>query len=221
MDLRKLHNLAKREFINDQTREGMVVLDAGCGCGGDLLKWGHHNITVYACDPNVTSILEARKRSKGKTNFHFFNGDISHTPVQPYDIICYNFSLQYIFVNEQTFRCSIDNICARSKVGTVFMGVVPDSDAIFLAPDSVRDANGNEFHKGVLSGEFSDRVRFFVKDSPYYACGAITEPVCHKDLLMTFLGRAGFECTTWTPFISFSTGTITDMYSKFVFTKTR
>lgn len=217
MDLRKLHNMAKRDFINSVTRDGYLILDAGCGCGGDMVKWGQHNVVVYACDPDTASIHEARRRAKNKS-WHFFNGDISKTPVQPYDIICYNFSLQYIFESEATFTRTIKDIVKRSKVGTMLMGVVPDSDDM-LTHDSFTDHLGNVFDKGELTGEFGDTVKFFVKGAPYYSKGPRPEPVCYKDILSTMLLRAGFERTSWEPLLPWPTGTISDMYARFIFTR--
>lgn len=222
MDLRKLHNANKRDFINNVVKEGQTILDAGCGCGGDLMKWGHNKVVVYACDPDPASITEARKRSKTlKQKVHFFNGDISKTPIQEYDIICYNFSIHYIFATEELFMKTIKCISERTKIGTKIIGVVPDSDEILMAPTFTRDHLGNEFIKGNLNGEFGDLVKFNIAGSPYYKNGPVTEPVCYKDLLITYLEREGFELETWTPFISFPTGCISDMYSKFIFCRIR
>lgn len=219
MNLRKLHNEYKRYFIQDCTKEGQVILDAGCGCGGDIHKWSHQNVVVYACDPNNESVHEAKKRTRGSKKFHFFNGDISSTPIQGYDIICYNFSIHYIFETEELFLKTIQNIKQRSKVGTKIIGVVPDSDEILLSENFKRDSLGNEFSKGKLTGGFGDLVQFNIQGSPYYKNGPVLEPVCYKELLITYLEREGFELDVWCPFIPFTTGFISDMYSKFIFTR--
>lgn len=222
MDLRKYHNELKRHFIADVVKEGQLILDAGCGCGGDLLKWSRHNVVVYGCDPNAESIKEAKRRVKStklKTEVHFFNGDISSTPVQDYDIICYNFSIHYVFASEELFMKTLKNIKDRSKIGTKVIGVVPDSNEILLAPIFKRDQNGNEFTKGKLDGNFGNLVKFCIAGSPYYKNGPITEPVCYKDLLVTYMERQGFELELWTPFVSFPTGLISDLYAKFIFTR--
>lgn len=220
MDLRKLHNISKRDFINEVTREGNTVLDVGCGCGGDLMKWGRNNVVITACDPDERSVCEARSRSKNlRIPANFFVGDISITPEQEYDIICYNFSLQYTFASENLFKKTIECIKNRSKIGTVLMGVVPDSDAIMLLPPLSRDPFGSEIHKGEITGEFGDSVKFYVPGTPYYKNGPVSEPVAWKDLLQTYLFKQGFVLTLWTPLLSFSTGTVSDVYSKFIFTR--
>lgn len=220
MDLRKLHNISKRDFINEVTRDGNIVLDVGCGCGGDLMKWGHNNVVLQACDPDERSVCEARNRSKKLgISASFFVGDISVTPVQPYDIICYNFSLQYTFASEHLFKKTIKCIKDRSKVGTILMGVVPDSDNIMFLPPFTKDAFGSEIHKGPLTGEFGDTVKFWIPGTPYYKNGPVAEPIAWKDLLQTYLLKEGFVLTLWSPLISFSTGTVSDVYSKFIFTR--
>lgn len=223
MDLRKVHNELKRDFISQNVKEGQLILDAGCGCGGDLLKWSKHNVVIYGCDPNAESIQEAKRRSKKSKikSVHFFNGDISSTPILKYDIICYNFSLQYVFESEELFKRTIKNIKERSKIGTKIIGVVPDSNEILLSPIFKRDSLGNEFSKETLSGDFGDRVKFCIAGTPYYKNGPISEPVCYKDILVTYLENDGFELELWDYFVTFPTGLISDMYSKFIFTRVK
>lgn len=218
MDLRKLHNEYKRYFIEDNIKEGQIILDAGCGCGGDVHKWSHQNVIVYACDPDSKSVKEAKRRTKGSKKFHFFDGDISSTPVKQYDVICYNFSIHYIFSTEELFLKTIKNIKERSKIGTKVIGIVPDSEEIILAQQFKKDSLGNEFSKGPLTGGFGDTVQFNIAGSPFYKNGPILEPVCYKELLITYLEREGFILDIWTPFIPFTTALISDMYSKFIFT---
>ena len=220
MDLRKLHNLSKKDFIQEVTKDGNVVLDVGCGCGGDFLKWGHNNVVVIACDPNERSVCEAKiRRAKVKIPIDVYLGDISCTPVNQYDIICYNFSLQYTFASSELFKQTIKCIKDRSKIGTTLMGIVPDSDFIMMLPNHTVDSFGNEIHKEELFGEFGESVNFYVPNTPYYKNGPLPEPVAWKDLLVTYLCKIGFELTLWTPLISYTTGTVSDVYSKFIFTR--
>lgn len=205
MDLRKLHNMVKRDMI-ESLGDAKVILDAGCGCGGDLPKW-KHGMVVYACDPNSQSLQEARNR-RSKARVHFFNGDISRTPIHPYDAICYNFSIQYIFASENLFRDTLENIRRRSVLGTKLIGVVPDSEELILC--------------GMVGSDeriFGNLVEFFIEGAPYYKDGPVKEPVCYKEILIGSLERIGFRLDAWEPFVSFTTGTISDLYSKFIFTR--
>jgi len=63
-EIRKAHNTFKKELIQLVTREGDLILDVGCGCGGDLQKWRHAGANINMCDPDETSLQEARTRAK-------------------------------------------------------------------------------------------------------------------------------------------------------------
>ena len=190
------------------------ILDAGCGCGGDLPKWGSKNV-VYACDPNTESLAEAKRRSScSKAIVHFFNGDISCTPIKSYDAICFNFSIQYVFMTENLFLRTIQDIQKRSKIGTKLVGVVPDSEELILH-------KGNMFRRKNFTGGFGDMVEFFIKGAPYYKNGPVLEPVCYREVLITNLEKIGFRLDLWEHFIPFFTGTVSDLYSKFIFTRIR
>lgn len=209
MDLRVLHNKAKREFIQEYTG---TILDAGCGCGGDLFKWRG---TVTACDPDRKSISEARRRtSRMVPKPRFFVGDISAVPEEPFDVICYNFSIQYTFESESLFRRTLECIHRRSKPGTVLIGVVPDSEELM----TTRSPYWSKC--GPFTGNFGDLVDFYIEGTPYYKDGPRSEPVCYREILVSGLESIGFTLQLWAPFISFHTGTISDVYSKFIFKHT-
>jgi len=110
-EIRQYHNLMKRQLIQSATQPGSSVLDVGCGFGGDLQKWAHASVrTLDMCDPSQEALVEARVRAskiKGVTP-NFYHGDILSCPSnKKYDIICYNFSLHYIFESQRLFKNSI------------------------------------------------------------------------------------------------------------------
>lgn len=218
MNLRKIHNDIKRDFIYNNTKDDQLVLDVGCGRGGDIQKWLTQKVKLVACDPDKNSIYDARKRDR-EHKVKFYIGDIAKTPVQEYDVICYNFSIHYIFASEELFLNTINHIRDRSKIGTKLIGTVPDSEEILLKPDTYKDSLGNEIRKVNVQGDFGDLVSFNIVGSPYYRNGPISEPICYKELLITYMDRAGFELDYWIPFVSFTTGLISDVYSKFIFTR--
>lgn len=217
MDLRKMHNTAKRSFIREYVTNTSTILDAGCGAGGDLLKWPL-GTRVFACDPDIRALTEAVERSKNLTEEQrpqFFHGDVSSTPVQPYDIICYNFSIQYIFAHERLFHRTLEALCQRSQKGTRLMGVVPDSEELMTCTQKF-------FKKDKpFTGDFGDMIQFYIRGTRYYKNGPIREPVCYREILITELEKVGFQLVLWEPFISFHTGTVSDVYSKFVFEYTK
>ena len=127
-EIRQYHNLIKRQLIQSATQSGSSVLDVGCGFGGDLQKWTHAGVrTLDMCDPSAEALVEARSRaSKMKIAPNFFHGDILACPTnKKYDIICYNFSLHYIFESYRLFKNSIRAIKDRLRTGGKLIGIIP------------------------------------------------------------------------------------------------
>jgi len=215
--VRRLHNDIKRDLIQQVTRPGNTVLDVGCGCGGDLMKWHRVGAEVTACDPDPGSLSEARRRARqmGLTNVQFFHGDILNAlPVQ-YDIVCYNFSLQYIFQSRTLFLKSIDCIKKCLKVGGHLVGCIPDSDYV-LMNTPFRDNLGNTLSLGPEAGHggWGELLNVRLSDTPYYSGASRSEPIAYKDLLVTHLASVGIRLQLWEPFAGPS---ISKFYSRFIF----
>lgn len=218
-DIRKSHNLLKREVIEIITsgRENPSVLDVGCGFGGDLQKWKCAGVRhLSMCDPSTSALAEAKRRAEGlKMHVNFYEGDIRGCPKnRTYDIICYNFSLHYIFATEKLFHDSVREIKKRMKPGGILAGIIPDSDAIVMRTP-MQDALGNFFVlKSTPEGGFGEKLFVNLVDTPYYENGAKSEPVAYKDRLVTTLEAHGFHLMTWEPLRGHE---VTQMYSKFMF----
>jgi hypothetical protein len=56
-------------------------------------------------------------------------------------------------------------------------------------------------------------------DGPYYANGPIPEPLCYNQILFTKLSLS-FELVEWSSLVKGVQGTITDIYSRFIFKRT-
>lgn len=220
MDIRKLHNNKKRQLIQSVASRGDYVLDVGCGRGGDAFKWLDCNVRLTMCDPDEESLNEARRRC-WKRPIQFFHGDISSTPCMEYDVICYNFSFQYTFDTDSIFYKTIQEINSRSKVGTKFIGIIPDSEFI-LKHEKYTDVAGNYFIRKSQTGngEFGEKVWVCVKNTLYYENDTpIPEPIAYKDIMITELESIGWSLDEWQPLVHHVTGYITDMYSRFIFTR--
>lgn len=216
MDIRKFNNLIKRQLIDSVAHPGYKVLDVGCGCGGDLFKWLDHGVELYACDPDPVSIREARRRVAGK-KCSLFVGDISVAPKMKYDIICYNFSLQYIFETRDLFENAMQCIYELSHEKTKFIGVIPDSDFI-MQSRTYSDQSGNYItREQECLGEFGEHIQVYIKGAPYYKNGPRPEPIAYKDVLFTRLENMGYNLYYWRPFTQVPVGRMTDLYSEFVF----
>jgi len=219
-ELRKRHNQFKRELIESVTSPGAHVLDVGAGRGGDLQKWRARDPGgINMCEPDAAALEEARRRAKNlKMRVNFYHGDVCAAPKRPFDVICYNFSIHYIFETRELFETSIKAIRARAKKGTILCGIVPDSHRITMrAP--VQDELGNFFvMKRPGDGDFGEHVFVNIADGPYYQDGCKKEPIAHKDRLVTALESNGFALQTWVPLHG---SAVSELYSKFIFVYTR
>lgn len=218
-EIRKNHNNAKRSLIQSMTKKGEHILDVGCGFGGDLQKWNQCDVNINMCDPEVSALEEAKSRAKKMhIRVNFYTGDIHDCPNRKYDLICFNFSLHYIFASRELFFSSIHEIKKRMKTNGKLIGIIPDSEKIiFKTP--LHDDIGNFFKlKEHGNGGFGEKLFVHLIDTPFYADGPRSEPVAYKDQLVTHLENLGFKLHLWE---SLSGNHISDLYSKFIFVYNR
>ena len=221
LDLRKLHNNCKRQLIKKWVKPGSFVLDCGCGRGGDLWKWKDVNVRVAAIDPDEESLMEAESRASTVNTEVCFLGPgtiIQAAFAGPYDVVCYNFSLHYIFENEITYKNSIKALGISVKPGGLLIGITPDKDRAESMVDQYghfKDQLGNEI--AWLHGGQNLLVRLV--DGPFYADGGREEPTLSPVKLIQDLQEAGLHLVLWEPMLSHPNGMISDLYSKFVFKK--
>jgi SAM-dependent methyltransferase len=219
--LRKMHNDAKRQLIQRWVLPGTKVLDCGCGRGGDWHKWKAARAHVFAIDPDEESLREAEQRAHDTQFGVWFLGQgsiIQAAFAGPYDVICYNFSLHYIFEDPVTYRTSIKAIACSLNPNGLLIGVVPEkarAEALADQYGHFKDSLGNEF--SILQG--GRRLNVRLVDGPFYADGGREEPILDANVLIQDLKKVGLELVLWEPMLSEPTGLISDLYSKFVFKK--
>ena len=214
-EIRRNHNDAKRTLIQYATKEGFSILDVGCGFGGDLQKWHKCGANINMCDPEPSALVEARSRAKNMhMRVNFYEGDIHNCPNRKFDIVCYNFSLHYIFESRDKFFSSIREIKKRIKPRGKLIGIIPDSEKIiFRTP--YKDDMGNFFlMKSKGMGTYGEKLFVNLADTPFYADGAKSEPIAYKDLLVTHLEQLGFSLELWE---GLTGNPISELYSKFIF----
>jgi hypothetical protein len=68
--------------------------------------------------------------------------------------------------------------------------------------------------KETSSGNFGEKLFVHLIDTPYYAEGPKSEPIAHKDLLITHLETMGFSLMSWE---GLKGNPISELYSKFIF----
>ena len=214
-DLRRTHNDAKRALIQSVTKEGHQILDVGCGFGGDLQKWRACGANINMCDPESSALEEAKTRAKNmKIRVNFYLGDIFQCPHRYFDIICYNFSLHYIFQTRDLFFDSLREIRKRMRPGGRLIGIIPDSEQIIMKTP-LTDSLGNFFRtKYPPNGGFGEKLFVHLVDTPFYADGPRSEPIAFKDLLVTHLEDFGFTLESWE---ALEGNLISQLYSKFIF----
>jgi SAM-dependent methyltransferase len=190
-DLRIRNNTLKRELLSEWVHRGAKVLDVGCGQGGDVHKWKTLHANLTGIDPNPGAIQEAIRRSRGYGKF--LVGTITDAPRETYDVVCYNFSLQYQPLDLMT------EVTKRLRPGGLLIGVVTDSSRL---------ASAAEDGISVTYIPSSNMIRVYIPGTPYYANGPVDEPILEKHMLFERLKELGFTNLVWEPF---------SMYSKFVF----
>jgi SAM-dependent methyltransferase len=213
--LRKLHNNCKRQLILKWVEPRSLVLDCGCGRGGDWWKWKAVNARVAAIDPDAESLKEAENRALDMNFGVWFlgQGDVRQAAASgPFDVVCYNFSLHYIFENKQIFEESLDAIERAVRPGGLLMGITPEkARAEALAPFT--DALGNSIQIK------DDKLLVHLVDGPFYADGPKTEPLLDSGVLIEALMERGFKKLAWEPMLPKPNGLVSDLYSTFVFKK--
>ena len=218
-----MHNDAKRQLIQRWVLPGTKVLDCGCGRGGDWHKWKAAQVHVFAIDPDEESLREAEQRAHDIQFGVWFLGQgsiIQAAFAGPFDVICYNFSLHYIFEDDVTYRTSIKAIACSLNPNGLLMGVVPEkarAEALANQYGHFKDNLGNEF--ALFQG--GRRLNVRLVDGPFYADGGREEPVLDANVLIQDLKALGLDLVMWEPMLPQPTGLISDLYSKFVFRKSR
>lgn len=216
-NLRKTHNNYKRQLINKWIAPNSYVLDCGCGRGGDWWKWKAVGVRLAAIDPDHDSLDEAEKRAKemGLDVWFLGQGDIRHAAFAgPFDVVCYNFSIHYIFENESVLEHSLRAIKVALKPGGLLIGITPEIDR------AVCMANSSGFFKDQFGNQFQikeDRLSVRLTDGPFYANGPKEEPLLDGPVLIQRLKALGFEKRVWEPMVPRPSGLISDLYTKFVF----
>jgi 2-polyprenyl-3-methyl-5-hydroxy-6-metoxy-1,4-benzoquinol methylase len=218
-EIRKNHNEAKRDLIQFATKQGQHILDVGCGFGGDLQKWHKCGANINMCDPEPEALVEARARAKNMhMRVNFYEGDIHACPNRKFDVVCFNFSLHYIFKSRDFFFSSLREIKKRVKPDGYLIGIIPDSEKIIFRTPYM-DESGNFFKmKDHGNGGFGEKLWVHLKDTPYYADGPKPEPVAYKDLLVSHLEDLGFSLRLWE---GLRGNPISELYSKFIFVYNR
>lgn len=139
--LRDFNNFIKWMQIFDYSEPHQIVLDMGCGKGGDLEKWRRAGIDGYiGVDIANVSIENAQQRYRQLEHHTFwadlvvgncFGDDIHrilHPGALPVDTISSQFALHYAFDNIDRVRITMSNVAESLKSGGLFFGTIINSE---------------------------------------------------------------------------------------------
>lgn len=143
INLRRINNFIKTFILNRYVKQNDVLLDLGCGQGGDLQKYQNLKIKKYVgVDVSEKSIKEAKNRAnKLKINFVtlfcladayndilLFGGCFPR--LNQFDVITSQFSFHYAFFDDLSLETSISNVSANLKPSGFFIMTVPRKNII-------------------------------------------------------------------------------------------
>ncbi|EEB08863.1 P-TEFb-cap methyltransferase Pcm1 [Schizosaccharomyces japonicus yFS275] len=160
INLKRFNNWIKSVLINKFTpkKDLVLVLDMGCGKGGDLIKWDKVNVDGYVgIDIAEISVNQARRRYQNlDASFDavFYSGDCFSTPIykllppdqRRFDIVSLQFCMHYAFESEALARQMLENVSSVLPRGGIMVGTIPSSDRISyraskMAPGTLQFGN--------------------------------------------------------------------------------
>ncbi|KAI5180073.1 mRNA (guanine-N7-)-methyltransferase [Nematocida sp. AWRm80] len=153
LGIRQVNNFIKSCLIHIYTEKNSVVLDMGCGKGGDLKKYEVKGIREYfGCDIAEESLKEALQRSVAMS-FKVFcvKADFTSQKIQmaqKANLVSIQFCLHYAFKSEHALDTTILNIINNIAANGVVIITVPDSAVILRRSNrSLTGEFGNSLYK--------------------------------------------------------------------------
>ena len=150
---KKHANAVKRRMIEEFAGNASLLVDLGCGRGGDINKWKEARIRqVIALDLSAAQLDEARRRngqdpSRQKTLITWLHASMMQPDLLEFlrphlaaaagashlsgaDAVCAQFAIQYAFGSEEVASRTLGVAASLLRAGGVFFGVAPDASAI-------------------------------------------------------------------------------------------
>ncbi|SCU84025.1 LAME_0C07866g1_1 [Lachancea meyersii CBS 8951] len=242
--LRNFNNAIKYMLIDKFTFPGNVVLELGCGKGGDLRKYGAAGISQFiGIDISNASIVEAQKRFSSMGNLDYqvvlitgdCFGESLGTAVEPFsecrfpcDVVSAQFCLHYAFESEEKARRTLLNVTKSLRIGGYFFGTIPDSEFIRFKlnkfpKDVEKPSWGNSIYK--VTFENNDYQKNDNEFSPPFgqmytywledAIDNVPEYVIPFESLRSLADEYGLELELQMPFNTFFVQEIPNWLNKF------
>ena len=150
-------NAVKRRLIEQYAANANLLVDVGCGRGGDIDKWRGANVRrVLAMDLSGAQLEEARirerqgghaKRAQCQIEFvqlSMMERDLASRlgVAGTADAAAAQFAVQYAFGSEAAVSALLAQVSALLREGGVFFGTAPDGEAIAKLLRQRGDQNG-------------------------------------------------------------------------------
>lgn len=134
-DMKKFHNLVKRNLLRTYATFQERLLDLGCGRGGDLDKWKECRIGyIRGLDISSKEIEEAQRRaSLIRTQIprcRFDVADLTQPMEQEpdtYDTVSAMFCIHYFFGSVKHLKTFMETVSKHLRYGGFFIGTCLDS----------------------------------------------------------------------------------------------
>ncbi|QSL66260.1 hypothetical protein MERGE_000636 [Pneumocystis wakefieldiae] len=192
--LRNFNNWVKSALIRRFTKDfpkniPLIVLDIGCGKGGDLLKWSKAGIAGYiGIDSAEVSIMQARQRFRKIRNPNFvakfyvldcyMNSLDAVLPPdeRKFDVVSMQFCMHYAFETEEKCHQMLSNVSKSLLRGGKFIGTIPNSDFIIEKIKKLKNGEknwGNSIYRvqfedppnSEFRPPFGHRYSFYLEDA--------------------------------------------------------
>ena len=125
--VRNVHNFIKSVLILENIPSRCVIVDLGCGQGGDFCKLQRKNPQSYiGLDVSSTALDYASKRSTLRCPKQFRCLDFTKNEWEfPCRVVNCQFAIQYAFRDETCAHFCISNIAKNMEQGGIFLGTLP------------------------------------------------------------------------------------------------
>lgn len=182
-NMKKFHNNIKRDLIKKYVNSKDIIIDLGCGKGGDMHKLINTDVKyVKGYDINKKYLKEAEERYekiKKKKNISTkilykcidLSKQVIDTEPEKVNVVICNFALHYFFENEETFNILKNSIKNNLKTNGYFIGTIFDGISVHNRFNNYEYKNFEELFKienlnsNNINSLFGNKIKVYLKDS--------------------------------------------------------
>ena len=144
LELKRFNNGWKRAIILAHARGAEVLVDIGCGRGGDLFKWQAAGVRrVRGLDSSRAQVNEARRRARNAGVSDRFTFDVACSlegiEDASADVVTAMFSLNYVFGDDGSASDLLGGVARVLRPGGRFVGIFTDGDRVLATGPVAND----------------------------------------------------------------------------------